>query len=513
MRINNTQQPTFGYTISLDVGASNKKGTLKCSVKHDDGTDIFETSGFVNNTVNGFRSPNQFVTKLARIVSSASNTLAEKVEAGEVTLVGDDKKLSGVSIFVPGTTVTKGQHDEIAFIPNLRDRHGNSLTDINFSAYENALKNEKNMWNIPVNTEKFKLVATKDLAGCGLAISRKMLQKGLLKEGDYVMAVMTGGGFGSVDIKRKHNCVEVEASESSSYLTGNHLAYNDIEDIISEVANSDNPQEVAQKYLANDAKALKEQVNVAGKLGRQGVSVRNHISCFLDTLGRKDLEELLIAVGDARIVEDNIMFLKKDEDAKLIEQIRDHKEFIEIESGSASKVAFKFDEDLMGKEALHKARTAVVNDYANSISLIGVNKINDFVNKIVLVGPFAHGVNRYVKEHKEDFKLPQEKIDMLEKEFKDYGFELEDFGMKDWEVNDLADLIKQKVLLNTSKTKADLTTTRRLMKLNNFEIICDSDINIANNTEAGDILLNKNLSFVRNRGNWIDIPVKSLLYP
>lgn len=44
----------------------------------------------------------------------------------------------------------------------------------------------------------------------------------MLNEGDYVMGVMTGGGFGSVDIKVKGSTVEFETSESSSYIAGNH---------------------------------------------------------------------------------------------------------------------------------------------------------------------------------------------------------------------------------------------------------------------------------------------------
>ena len=60
-------------------------------------------------------------------------------------------------------------------------------------------------------------------------------------------------------------------------------------------------------------------------------------------------------------------------------------------------LGFEMNEEFFGPELLKKARTVAVNDYANSISLISINKINDCVNKVVLLGPFAHGVNQYVK--------------------------------------------------------------------------------------------------------------------
>ena len=61
------------------------------------------------------------------------------------------------------------------------------------------------------------MIVTKDLGGAGGALAKMMLKKNMLHEGDYVMGVMTGGGFGSVDIKVKgtqeNPVVEFETSE------------------------------------------------------------------------------------------------------------------------------------------------------------------------------------------------------------------------------------------------------------------------------------------------------------
>ena len=49
------------------------------------------------------------------------------------------------------------------------------------------------------------MVVTKDLGGTGVALAQMLAKRNMLKEGDYVMGVMTGGGFGSVDIDYLRN--------------------------------------------------------------------------------------------------------------------------------------------------------------------------------------------------------------------------------------------------------------------------------------------------------------------
>ena len=293
---------------------------------------------------------------------------------------------------------------------------------------------------------------------------------------------MTGGGFGSVDIKVKSNTIEFETSESSSYIAGNYAVYDGIVDIIDSTINSENPIEKLKELKSDNNKILKDNIQVLGKLGRQGVNVKSHIGSFCTEIGRKDLFKLLQSVGDARIVEMNRMCVSE-KDKELLDKIRQYKdEFNEIESTNDGKVAFEMNENFFGADVLKKARTVAVNDYANSISLISINKINDCVNKVVLLGPFAHGVNQYVKTHSEDFD-----------------------GAKD-----LPELIIKKIRTNIDEKHADLPSTEKLLDLYKFEIICDSDLNFPDNTVAGDMFLNPKFKFTNNRGSWFNIP-KSVL--
>ena len=481
MRVNNIKNDiAFGHKILIDIGASNPKGTLKISAVTESGKQILKESGYLNDTVKGFVDSNDFINKIGKVIKRTCDRVLLKDKSGVFPLTPEEKFLSGVAIFVPGTTMAmKGRNNGIAFMPNLRDRNDKSLTDVSFADYESMLINSsKEETGIDVNTEDFNIVVTKDLGSAGVALAKLMMKKNMLKEGDYIMGVMTGGGFGSVDIKVKANNIEFETSESSSYIAGNYAMYNKVANIVRTTLDSDNPVQKLEELTENNNKKLKEDIPVLGKLGRQGVNVKSHIGSFCTEIGRKDLFRLLQAVGDARIVEMNRMCVSI-KDTELLEKIRSLKdEFIEIESTSDGKVAFEMNEDFFGAEKLKNARTVAVNDYANSISLISINKISDCINKVVLLGPFAHGVNQYVKMHSEDFE-----------------------GAKD-----LPELIIQKIKTNIDEKHADLPSVEKLMELYNFEIICDKDLNFPDNTVAGDMFLNPKFKFTNNRGSWFSIP-------
>ena len=142
---------------------------------------------------------------------------------GIINLQPHDRKLSGVAIFVPGTTMVNGKKDKIAFMPNLKDKEGNSLVDVDFSKYEKDMKtlSYDELGGVDVNRSKFEFMATKDLGGAGLSIAKILSSRGELKEGDYIMGIMTGGGFGSVDIK-----VKVIVSSKSKLSKTDIIKYN-----------------------------------------------------------------------------------------------------------------------------------------------------------------------------------------------------------------------------------------------------------------------------------------------
>lgn len=499
---------SFGHKVIVDIGASNPKGTCKVLVKSDDGRDLYKKNGFLNHTTEGFKTFDEktgsidggqadFISKLDDVIFNAHQDVLRLASEGKIRFATDkngsddaDRKLSSVAVFVPGTTFTMCKDDRIAFIPNLRNDKGESILNVDFKEYEREIKENGRRAEGLDASDDFELVVTKDLGGAGLAIAKILAKRGELKSGDYIMGVMTGGGFGSVDIKVKGSenepYVEFETSESSSYLTGNTLIYDKITKTFDDILTSDNPKEKFDEI--KNGVGLAEFFPVLEKLGRQGVSVKSHIKCFLNALelplSKEESAQLLALVqkvGDARIVTNDKMYVSK-EDKKLYQQLKTCEYFAEIESDNPEKYAFSMNHDVLSDEQIKRARMIAVNDYANSVSLISINKINDCINKVYLVGPFAQGLNRHIMQNQEDY------------------------GAKN-----LSDLIRKKIDTNTDENHVDLPSTKRLMDLYNFEVICDSAIDFPDNTFAGDILLDKKLEFTPNRGSWFSIPLKTLV--
>ena len=476
----------FGHRIYIDIGASNPKGTLKVNAVDKFGKTILKESGpnsYLNNTVKGFKDGQDFIDKVAKVVKRTYDRVLLKDKSGEFVLSGKDKLLDGVAVFIPGTTYSMGKgKDIISFMPNLRDRDDNSLVNVDFAPYVKSLKEKDSDSGIKINHEDFNFVVTKDLGGAGIGLAKLLAKRKMLNEGDYVMGVMTGGGFGSVDLKVINGNVNFETSESSSYVAGNYLMYNTVSDMMEEIAKSKDPVQEIEKMRSNNNELIKERIQVLGKLGRQGVNVKSHIGTFCTEIGRPDLFNLLRAVGDARIVEMNRMCVSE-KDTELIDQIRSMPNvFNEIESTTDGKLAFEMSEKTFGKDILKRARTVAVNEYANALSLICINKIDDCINKVVLLGPFAHGINHYVKTHSKDFD-----------------------GAKD-----LPEMVENKIKTNIDADHIDLPSTQKLMEIYKFQIICDQDINFADNTFAGGLLLNSKCKFVPNRGSWFSIPLSVL---
>ncbi len=430
------QDVSFRQKIILDIGASDPRGSLKVLAQTDDGRDLYKKTGmYLNSTQDGFKSNQDFIDRIKQVVEETQKTVQQICK--DQNLPEKEQKLSGLAVFVPGTTMG----DRIAFMPNLRDKQNNSLKGVDFTDYKNELISGN--VGFDVNKDEFKFVVTKDLGGAGIGIAKILAAQGKLNEGDYIMGVMTGGGFGSVDIKVKNGNVEIETSESSSYLT----------------------HDAAHQNL--------------GKLGRLGVTVKSHINRYMTRLGMDEMADLIVKAGDARIVTNNEIHINTENNQRLINTILADRRF-KIKSQDDDQLVIMIDDSNPAfVKKMKTARIDAVNDYADSIALIAINKINDCLNKVILVGPFAHGVDKYVKQHSEEFGC-----------------------------HDLPELINMKV--DKKIKEVDLPSSAGLKKLYNFEIICDPRINFPDNTYAGDVLLDRDLKFVQNRGSWMSIPKSEL---
>ena len=127
---------SFPHKIVFDIGASSPRGTIKYRVFSDeDGSDIYNkdsANAYLNDVNSGFDGSSGFIERINNYVKHIHSRVLQDNAAGllDKSLSEEDKKLSGVTVLVPGPI--KDDHT-VAFLPNLFDKNGKRLRDIDFS--------------------------------------------------------------------------------------------------------------------------------------------------------------------------------------------------------------------------------------------------------------------------------------------------------------------------------------------------------------------------------------------
>jgi len=329
-------EPAFKSRLSFDVGASDLQASLKILVQNNMGEDLFEYTGFVNDTKDGFQNNDDFISKIAKATDVGvliekdiasieaqlqSNHLMEeealkmKQKLAELKVNqaiwnnrdAAEKKLTGFSLLLPGTI----QGDKAVFLPNIKriDKKAKSgltrLTNVNLSQIISEIKNQGKVEVSP----GLNFMTAKDLAGTALGVVKKGLNEPeyakRMTRGFRATIVQTGGGFGAVDVDFKDNkFIDIATNES-----GHDLYMKDLDGNIFEQYKNVNAAADALKNMPKKPKGfvdyinkLTESLEVINKeltnkrlgtqvrLGKMGVSVGCVIENFANKLNIKILK-------------------------------------------------------------------------------------------------------------------------------------------------------------------------------------------------------------------------------
>lgn len=386
----NKKNTAFKNKLIFDIGASDPRGSLKILVQDNDGKDLFEYKGFLNSSTKGFKNNDDFIKKVANAVDvdhliksdikslklklqneNLSKSEAEKINAKTNELKEkrnilknqskEDKKITGFALLLPGTI--KGH--VALFMANLRKTDKASLTDVKLDDIISEVKKNENV----EFAENFKFVPCKDLAGTGIGITRKIVNHEeygkRFSKGFYAVAVQTGGGFGSVNIKVKNSDnVDIETDECSH-------------------------------DLFHDHKTLTEK-----RLGKLGASTGSIIENFAQKLGITKEEDIkaLIKTGMAQITTQSEIKLNKEKDKDAI-KVLEKTGLYKIDDGKTETVTLKVKRNEMYK--FNKASEFAVKAYANALTIHAITRINRGANLYILSGPLAMGLNKTIKEKPE----------------------------------------------------------------------------------------------------------------
>lgn len=430
MKASSKSKIPFKHILVLDIGSSNPKGTVKLSAKTDDGKEIYKKDLlYLNDTKDGFENSQDFVNRINKIVMNAHKDV---VEICKTKNLGEkEEKLSGLALFVPGSVL----NNKVIILLQILDKAGAPLRNIDFSEYERNLKSTNELQVSP----DFKLIARKDLCATGLGLVKILKSKNLLKEDDYVVGIMTGGGFGSVEVKLSGDkLVKIENSESGSDLV------------------------------------FDEMNNEILRMGELGPSAKGLIANYLKALGLDEMVNLLLKVGDSRLVTKNEITLDNLEDMDIINKTLENSVFI-IKNKNQEKTVLEINPKLPIAQKMKYAQQVAINKYSSAIAQHLISKVNKSASSAILVGKVAHGVNDFIKENSTDYSA-----------------------------DNLSELISHK--MDDMIKKYNLKCTSDLSKTYNFKIICDDEINFADNTYAGELLFNsKSVRMPSNRGEWLEI--------
>lgn len=201
---------TFRSNITFDIGGSQREGSCKIYYASTPKDEAFYRE---NTTVNDlgkskFQSSedfiNQIIKKIGRIQKDNKKNVKEKGYAPE------ENALKNVAIFIPSYT----SKDFAFYLPNHRNADNKPLKDLDFSNFKERLV-EKGIEVAP--DMKFKVL--QDAMGTGLAMTKRLNELGMLKEGKYYTACITGGGCGISNIEVVDKDKVIVKSSGSSYLS------------------------------------------------------------------------------------------------------------------------------------------------------------------------------------------------------------------------------------------------------------------------------------------------------
>lgn len=463
---------SFKNKMTFDVGASDPRGTLKILVEDNDGADLFEYKGYVNDTTKGFKDEEHFVERIARAMNvqrlieedaekakaelnGASEKESEKLEkkikdlrSMQETLdsqSSEERKITGFALLLPGTI----QKHVAILMANLRKTDGKSLENVDL---DKVISKAKENGDVEL-VDNADFIPAKDLAGTGLGVASRLINHPIYgpklahePKGFHAVAVQTGGGFGSVDIKFISDTeLMTETNECS------HDLFHD------------------------------EETKTEKRLGELGPNTKGVITNFAKELGIENEDDIkaLVKTGMGQIATQPSIILNKAKDNAAIKVLL-NTGIYEIANDGSETMTLAVKQDNGNMINFYSASKTAINKYATAIALHAVTKINNGANLVILSGPLAMGLNKTIKANPEIFKA-----------------------------EDLRELVLKKVEKRLGKDN----TAKSLRISHEFDIVCDKDLSVDNNTFGGSLLLAGKTKTYARKGEWITVSIDTLKNP
>lgn len=200
----------FRSNITFDLGGSQREGSCKIYyASTPDDKPIYRENTTINDLgKNKFNDGNDFINLLVKKVGRIQRDNKKTVK--EMGYPASENAINNLAIFLPSYT----SNNYAYYLPNYRNKDNKPLKDVDFKDLKERLVEQG--INVSPNM-KFKIV--QDAMGTGLAMTKKLHELGMLNEGKYYTACITGGGCGISNIEVVDKDKAIIKSSGSSYLS------------------------------------------------------------------------------------------------------------------------------------------------------------------------------------------------------------------------------------------------------------------------------------------------------
>lgn len=342
-------KPSFKSNITFDIGGSQREGSCKIYYASTvDDTPLHTESTTVNDLgknkfIDSSDFINQIVKKIGRVQRESRKEIKEKGYPKE------ENALKNVTIFLPSYTSNNFAY----YLPNHRNMEGYPLKDLNFNDLKRRLVDS----GVEVAPD-LKIKIAQDAMGTGLAMTKRLYDLGMLKEGKYYTAVITGGGCGISNIEVPDNEKVIVKSSGSSYLS----------------------------------QSLSLQ-----KVSRAGASAPAVIENFCRAMGIND--ELIDKIKACHKAEfttsESTTFPKNVKTEELKKLLLETKKF-EIKKEDEESFTIRVKDEYRGK--FNTARRNAIDKYCLALARLAIIKKNEGSNGMIITGKLAHALDETAKK-------------------------------------------------------------------------------------------------------------------
>lgn len=341
-------KPAFKSDIIFDIGGSQREGSCKIYYSTSEtNEELFRDNTTVNQLgKKTFQDSSDFTNLLIDKIGKIQRAARKSVK--EMGYDKDENAIKNVTIFLPSYT----SNNFAFYLPNHRDKDSKPLKDLDFRTFrqrliENGVEVAPNM----------KIKVCQDAMGTGLAMSKKLYDLGMLKEGKYYTACITGGGCGIANIEMPDSEKVIVKSSGSSYLS----------------------------------QSLSLQ-----KVSRAGASAPAVIDNFCRAMGMNDelIEEIKSCHKAEFTMQETCVLPKNVKTRKLRDLLVESGKF-EIKKEDDDSITMKVKDAYKGK--FNIARRNAIDKYCLALARLAIIKKNEGSNGMIVTGKLAHAIDNVGK--------------------------------------------------------------------------------------------------------------------